>query len=169
MGEDDRAGGQVPARPVMLLSRHFTAETVTALRHLLAVKVAAAGLSGGDGDDFVLAVHELVTNAVRHGGGSGHLELRHVDDVLVCEVMDHGAGSEPLPVELPPVHAPGGRGLWLAHQLTCGLTLTHRPDGVTATARARMSRQTTAAVAQQSAAAGADAMVPASGMEGEQE
>ncbi|MFE9658290.1 ATP-binding protein [Micromonospora sp. NPDC006431] len=167
LGEDDRVSGRVAARPVVLLSQHFTAEAVTPLRHLLAARVTAAGLSGDDGDDFVLAVHELVTNAVRHGGGSGHLDLRQVDGVLVCEVTDHGAGSDALPVDLPPVHVPGGRGLWLAHQLTGALMLTRRSDGVTATVSACLT-QTAAAVPQQSAAAGTDGRVEASAMEGEQ-
>ncbi|OKI47519.1 ATP-binding protein [Micromonospora sp. CB01531] len=169
LGEDARVSGRSAARPVVLLSQHFTAEAVTPLRHLLAARVTAAGLSGDNGDDFVLAVHELVTNAVRHGGGSGHLDLRQVDGVLVCEVTDHGAGSDALPVDLPPVHVPGGRGLWLAHQLTGALMLTRRPDGITATVSVCLIRQTAAAVAQQSPAAGADGMVDASAIEGEQE
>ncbi|MFU8854336.1 ATP-binding protein [Micromonospora sp. SL1-18] len=126
-------------------------------------------MPGDDGDDFVLAVHELVTNAVRHGGGSGHLDLRQVDDVLVCEVTDHGAGTDALPVDLPPAHVPGGRGLWLAHQLTGALMLTRRPDGITATVSVRLTRQTAAVLAQQSAAVGGGGMVDASAMEGEQE
>ncbi|MFE9204855.1 ATP-binding protein [Micromonospora sp. NPDC007230] len=169
LGEDDQVSGCIPARPVVLLSQHFTAEAVTPLRHLLAARVTAAGLSGDDGDDFVLAVHELVTNAVRHGGGSGHLDLRQVDDILVCEVTDHGAGSDALPVDLPPAHVPGGRGLWLAHQLAGALMLTRRPDGVTAAVSACLTRQPAAAAAQQSAAPRADGKVDASAMEGEQE
>ncbi|MEV0153824.1 ATP-binding protein [Micromonospora sp. NPDC050686] len=169
LNEDDRVSGRIAAQPVVLLSQHFTAETVTPLRHLLAARVTAAGLSSHDGDDFVLAVHELVTNAVRHGGGSGRLELRQVDDVLVCEVSDHGTAADTLPVDLPPSHVPGGRGLWLAHQLTGALMLTRRPGGVTATVSVCVTRQTAAAVAKQSAAAGADSMLDAPAMEGEQE
>ncbi|GAB3839593.1 hypothetical protein GCM10029963_07020 [Micromonospora andamanensis] len=53
---------------IALLSESFTAQTVTALRHLLTAQVAATGLTGDVAEDLVLAVHELVTNAVLHGG-----------------------------------------------------------------------------------------------------
>lgn len=119
-----------------LLSQDFTRATVAALRHRLREVVTAVGLTGDVGYDFVLAVHELVTNAVRHGGGQGHLELRHEHDVLICEVTDHGEAAGNLPVGLPAVDVAGGRGLWLAHQLTEGLLLTRRLHGVTATVTA---------------------------------
>ena len=132
-GEGDPAGpGSAIDGPSALLRRDFSAATVTALRHAVAARVAAAGLSGGIAEDFVLAVHELVTNAVRHGGGRGRLELRTLADTLVCDVIDHGGSAEGLPVHLPQTDVPGGRGLWFAHRLTDGLMLTRRPDGVTA-------------------------------------
>ncbi|MDI6104344.1 ATP-binding protein [Actinoplanes sp. NEAU-A12] len=116
----------------MVLRQPFDAATVTAARHLLASTVAEAGLTGDSADDVVLAVNELVTNAVRHGGGTGVLEVRVLDDVLVCEVIDSGTRADGLPVRLSAVDVPGGRGLWLAHHLTGTLVLTRRPDGVTA-------------------------------------
>ena len=121
---------------VPLLSQDFTEATVSALRHALHARVAAVGLTGDAGYDFVLAVHELVTNAVRHGGGRGHLELRRHDDVLTCEVVDRGSTSGELPVRLPAADRAGGRGLWLAHRLAEGLILTSGVDGVTATVTA---------------------------------
>ena len=132
-GEGDPAGpGSAVAGPPALLRQRFSASTVTALRQAVAARVAVAGLSGPAAEDFVLAVNELVTNAVRHGGGSGRLELRMVADSLVCDVVDHGGPVEGLPVRLSQTDAPGGRGLWLAHRLTQGLILTRRSDGVTA-------------------------------------
>jgi anti-sigma regulatory factor (Ser/Thr protein kinase) len=128
-----------PALSVALMSQDFSAATVTTLRHRLAAAVAAAGLTGDAGYDFVLAVHELVTNAVRHGGGHGHLDLRRQDDVLICEVSDRGAAAGSLPVRLPAVDVAGGRGLWLAHQLAEGLILTRGLPGLTATVTACLS------------------------------
>ncbi|MDG4797477.1 ATP-binding protein [Micromonospora sp. WMMD1082] len=141
---------------ISLLSQSFTAQTVTALRHLLADRIAAAGLTGDIAEDLVLAVHELVTNAVLHGGGRGRLDLFRQADLLVCEVTDHGRqpGADGhqqgvdghqqgagLPVSLPATDTPGGRGLWLAHHLTGALTLTRRPDGMTATVTAALLTQ----------------------------
>ncbi|GIJ23685.1 ATP-binding protein [Micromonospora lutea] len=124
---------------IPLLSEPFTAQTVTALRHLLSARVATAGLTGDVAEDLVLAVHELVTNAVLHGGGRGRLDLFRRADLLVCEVTDHGQESGgDLPVHLPATNTPGGRGLWLAHHLTGALTLTRRPDGLTATVTASL-------------------------------
>jgi serine/threonine-protein kinase RsbW len=129
-GLPDQAG---PGSTVALLSEPFTEASVTALRHALAAAVAAAGLSGRRGEDFVLAAHELVTNAVRHGGGAGRLELRLLADVITCEIIDYGQNADALPMRPPQPHQIGGRGLWLAHHLTGALMLTRRPDGVTAT------------------------------------
>ena len=51
-----------------------------------------------------LAVGELATNSIRHGGGSGVLRIWAVDGHVVCEVRDGGhledrlaGGSRPLP------------------------------------------------------------------------
>lgn len=129
-------GDPVPAlvpAGVPLMSQDFTTATVTALRHALQAQVAAAGLTGDTGYDFVLAAHELATNAVRHGGGHGHLDLHLQDDILICEITDQGPAAGGLLVRLPAVDVAGGRGLWLAQELTDGLSLTRRLDGVTAT------------------------------------
>jgi anti-sigma regulatory factor (Ser/Thr protein kinase) len=131
----------VPAPATELISQDFTADTVTALRHRLQAAVAAAGLTGDVGYDFVLAVHELVTNAVRHGGGHGRLDLRCQDDLLICEITDEGPVAGSLPVRLPAVDVVGGRGLWLAHRLAEGLVLTRRLHGVTATVTVCLTRQ----------------------------
>jgi serine/threonine-protein kinase RsbW len=115
-----------------MLRQPFTAATVTDLRHTVASLAAPVGLVGDAADDFVLAVHELVTNAVRHGGGAGHVEVRVLDDVLVCDVIDYGTEADGLSVRLSAADVPGGRGLWLAHRLTGTLLLTQRPYGLTA-------------------------------------
>jgi anti-sigma regulatory factor (Ser/Thr protein kinase) len=115
-----------------LLAESFTADSVTALRHAVLAAIGSAGLSGPRADDFALAVHELMTNAVRHGGGAGRLELRLLADVVTCEVIDQGGAADGLPVRLVPADQPGGRGLWLAHRLAGSLMLVRRPDGVTA-------------------------------------
>jgi anti-sigma regulatory factor (Ser/Thr protein kinase) len=106
---------------------------VTTLRHAIASAAATAGLSGERLDDFVVAVNELLTNAVRHGGGGGRLQLWREPDAVVCEVRDEGPG---LPVDgfdhrnRPAPDQPGGRGLWLAGRLTDSFETT-TGDGTT--------------------------------------
>lgn len=118
-----------------LWSQTFDARSGTTLRRPLLAQVMAAGLDGDAAAGFVVAVHELVINAVLHGGGSGRVRLDRHGDVLVCEVRDHGSTGDPdrLTVHRPDTGEPGGRGLWLAHRLTDGLTLTALADGVSAT------------------------------------
>jgi serine/threonine-protein kinase RsbW len=89
----------------------------------------------------VVAVNELLTNAVRHGGGRGRLTLLHVADRVVCEVSDDGPG---LPAPLgeprrPSSDQPGGWGLWLAEELTDTFDLVTGAGGTTV----RVSSRTT--------------------------
>jgi serine/threonine-protein kinase RsbW len=141
------------------LSRPFSAATLTELRHLVHVHAQRAGLADHALDDFVMAVHELATNAVRHGGGSGRLELRRATDTLVCEVIDRGPGfpaGVPAGSTPPPAERPGGRGLWLARLFTDTLIITDGPSGVTACVTACLPQATSPAVATQAVPGRAD-------------
>jgi serine/threonine-protein kinase RsbW len=92
---------------------------VTPLRHAVASAAASAGLRGERLDDFVVSVNDLLTNAVRHGGGAGHVTLCRSGAAVVCEVSDHGAGlHRPDRLARPAPDTPGGWGLWLAGELT---------------------------------------------------
>jgi len=76
------------------------------------------GLGAIRTNDLVLAVNELLSNSVRHGGGSGVLRIWQDDSVLVCEVGDRGRIADPLADRTrPDPDRPGGRGLWMANQL----------------------------------------------------
>ncbi|GAB7050208.1 ATP-binding protein [Catenuloplanes indicus] len=124
-----------PAGAVALLETRFDASGVTALRHHVAARAAVAGLRGERLDDFVLAVYELLTNAVRHGGGHGRLHLWHDPKSVTCEVADTGGGFDPVTavrLAAPPVPAtPGGWGLFLADKLTDMIEVTSGPRGTT--------------------------------------
>ncbi|MEH0986368.1 ATP-binding protein [Micromonospora sp. CPCC 205556] len=111
----------------------FALAEVTEVRRAVARVAGDAGLSEGDLEDFVLAVHELVTNAVRHGGGAGEVRLTRSANVLTCQVSDRGPGAGDAVVALPGSTVIGQRGLWLARELAGGLVLDSGPDGVRAT------------------------------------
>lgn len=118
----------------VLLSRGFDREAIAEARHALAGCAAEAGLTGSRLDAFVLAVNEMMTNAVRHGGGSGQVRLWRTGAGLACEISDAGPGAPPARLNghrLPPTSATGGRGLWLARHLcdTMGVDTGH--DGTT--------------------------------------
>ena len=115
---------------------------MTGLRHAVVSCATRAGLAGDRLDDFVVAVNELLTNAVRHGGGAGHLALWREDDAVVCQVTDRGTGL-PAPrgdkPDRPAMDEPGGWGLWLAGELTDTLDLQSGPDGTTVRISTRLS------------------------------
>ena len=103
----------------ILLRLEVDRDAITAVRHDIAGLAAAAGLDGLRLDGFVLAVNEIMTNAVRHGGGRGLVRLVRTAGGLRCEISDKGSG-EPARFNgrvLPPTEATGGRGLWLARHL----------------------------------------------------
>lgn len=103
----------------ILLRFDFDRDAITGVRHDIAGCASQAGLGGLRLDGFVLAVNEIMTNAVRHGGGHGRVLLWRTATGLRCEVRDRGTG-EPARFNghvLPPTEATGGRGLWLARHL----------------------------------------------------
>lgn len=118
------------------VSRVFTAADVAAVRQLIKYVARSAGLLELVLPDFVLAVQELMTNAVRHGGGWGRVRLHRAGDLLVCTVTDRGPGLTGDLAELgalPPPDSEGGRGLFLARQMTDGLHISTGAAGVAVT------------------------------------
>src|SRR3982751_2820341 len=104
----------------VLLNRQFDRDAITGTRHGFAACAAGVGLRGPRLEAFVLAVNEIMTNAVRHGGGCGRIRLWRTTAGLGCEISDAGPGAPPERFNghrLPPTTATGGRGLWLARHL----------------------------------------------------
>ena len=87
------------------------------VRDFAASQAVRGGMPEEDLADFLVAVNEVATNAVEHGGHEAELYL-WTDDALICEVHDQGELSDPLPGLQPPHPAdPKGRGVWIARQL----------------------------------------------------
>jgi anti-sigma regulatory factor (Ser/Thr protein kinase) len=101
------------------LDQPFDAEALFTLRSAVAAHASEMG-AGPALADTILVAHELSTNAVRHGGGSGRLRLWRSGEHLYCEVTDQGPGlSDPehAGTRRPSPSIPGGRGLWIARQM----------------------------------------------------
>ncbi|MCK2215935.1 ATP-binding protein [Actinomadura sp. ATCC 31491] len=96
-----------------LLACEFDRHTLVKVRHEVERVCRLWGLADLTLYRFVVAVNEITTNAVRHGGGRGHLRLWEQGRRLCCRVLDHGPGGAAEP-RLPPPDHPRGRGLWLA-------------------------------------------------------
>ncbi|WP_432837293.1 ATP-binding protein [Dactylosporangium sp. CA-092794] len=119
-----------------LLVEEFDVAQITPVRHAVSRGAERAGLSGQRLEDFVLAVNEIVTNAVRHAGGGGRLRLWLASGVVLCEVTDKGAGIPPERLDgeaLPPSYAISGRGLWLARHLVDKVSVDSSDAGTVVT------------------------------------
>jgi anti-sigma regulatory factor (Ser/Thr protein kinase) len=89
-----------------------------------------AGIGVARTNDLVLAVNEILSNSVRHGGGRGVLRIWQDDQMLVCEVRDRGRIDDPLADRRRPgPDQTGGRGLWMANQLCDFVQLRSLADG----------------------------------------
>jgi anti-sigma regulatory factor (Ser/Thr protein kinase) len=96
----------------------FRRDTLDELRRFVGQRAAEAGMGMERRSDLVLAVNELATNSITHGGGGGIVHIWEEDDMVVAEVWDHGHLNDPLAGSRQP--APDqdlGRGLWLVNQL----------------------------------------------------
>jgi anti-sigma regulatory factor (Ser/Thr protein kinase) len=93
----------------------------TGLRHSVAEHLAGLGGSADAMEDLHLAIDEMSSNAVRHGGPPVQLQLWASADRVVCTISDRGPGMDDPFAGYGPAHGTdlsrGGMGLWLARQL----------------------------------------------------
>jgi anti-sigma regulatory factor (Ser/Thr protein kinase) len=107
----------------------FGTNELAEIRGLVDGRALSAGLTLERREDFVLAVNEIATNSIRHGGGSGVLRIWRDPDALICEVTDAGRIDDPLAGRQMPESAQiGGYGLWLANQV-CDLVQVRSGSG----------------------------------------
>ena len=83
-----------------LLDTVFAWSDLGQLRRLVAARCAAAGLSGPQVEDFVLAIHEIAANAIMHAGTGGRLILRRTGAGLRCLITDK---APVVPLASPPL------------------------------------------------------------------
>lgn len=134
LGPSAAPGGTSP-----VMDQAFDGDSLYALREAMAAHAAEAGLSEGRVTDLVIAVHELASNAVRHGAGHGRLRVWNTGSVLRCEVADDGAAAPVNPGGADPAYPDAsrwpverGHGLWLVRQVADGASLATDPLGTVA-------------------------------------
>ncbi|GHG12437.1 MULTISPECIES: MEDS domain-containing protein [Amycolatopsis] len=94
---------------------------------------APLDLPADEVDDLVLAVSEIVDNALRHGRPPVRVRIWAGAGQMVVSVHDAGAGpADPFAGLLPADRSIGGRGLWIAHQICSQVTLHRHETGFTA-------------------------------------
>jgi anti-sigma regulatory factor (Ser/Thr protein kinase) len=129
-GEAAASAAAVPrADGSLILEQPFGSDSLYALRAAVAAHAARAGVPAGQVPDLVIAVHELATNAIRHGAGHGRLRVWAGGGALHCQVSDDGtvpaaeavaaapatsaadpgmSPADPAPSVAEPSSAPGG-------------------------------------------------------------
>src|SRR5580698_8204187 len=76
-------------------SLRFQTENLREVRRVVAAEAAHAGLSPARSADLVLAVNEIATNSLLHGGGCGTLWVWSEPEAVLCEVHDAGRIEDP--------------------------------------------------------------------------
>jgi len=102
-----------------------------AIRRYAALIGGEAGLVANHLGGLIIAVSEIATNGIVHGGGEVMLRAWREDQRLVIEVRDEGMGfADPLAGYCPPrPEEPCGRGLWMARQLCHLVQVRSGPEG----------------------------------------
>jgi serine/threonine-protein kinase RsbW len=103
----------------------FGADDLPALRRLAAEHGRQAGLNATRLGDFVLAVNEVATNAVSHGGASAQIRLWSSRGEACCEVRG-GAWTSAQPPPGVPDDTDSLR-LWVVWQVCSEVRLSYGP------------------------------------------
>jgi serine/threonine-protein kinase RsbW len=124
--------GSVAAVPY---TARFDRASLGAVRREINRRLRLVGLPPDQTDDFLVAINEMLVNAVEHGGGIGTVELCQADGQIRCVVRDGGRG---MPRDIERTHHPDptvarGRGLWLAFTLCTDVVIDSAPGGTTVT------------------------------------
>ncbi len=109
----------------------FTQLTVGRVGTLVRAGCVAAGIAPRDVEDLLIAVNEIVTNAIRYAGG-GSITVRRVADGLLTEVSDTGPGlPDSVTIGAPASDATEWPGLWLARLMCKEFDIASSSSGVT--------------------------------------
>jgi anti-sigma regulatory factor (Ser/Thr protein kinase) len=168
-GEASSAGGRhsadgpelAPIRPLataldqphsVIAELAFDGERLADLRSLVASEGARTGLSSAQIDDLVVAVNEVATNSVAHGGGAGIARIWREAAAIVCEISDAGVIIDPLVDRTRPSDVPAdARGLWTVNSV-CDLVQVRSSSESGSVVRMRMQNRDTGNLPQDEAA-----------------
>jgi len=116
--------------PADALDLAFRVGPLDEVRRVVAREAERGGLSDDRTRDLVVAVNEVASNSLLHGGGEGRLRVWSEPDRIVCEIRDPGIVTDPLIGRVrPSSDRLEGRGVWLANQLCDLVQLRVLPSG----------------------------------------
>jgi anti-sigma regulatory factor (Ser/Thr protein kinase) len=107
----------------------FGPNDLASVRALVARQADAAGFGAMRAAELVVAVNEVATNSIRHGGGRGTLTIWQDESAAICEISDRGRFDRALADRERPQTSTAPRGLWLANQLCDLVQIRTHPDG----------------------------------------
>lgn len=120
----------LPEPQVRAFEMTFAVKDLVRLRRAVADRAQAHGLERSRADDLVIAVNEIATNSLRHGGGRGLLRVWQEAGMLTCEIGDSGRIDQPLAGRRrPQAGQEGGFGMWLVHQCCDLVQVRQFPEG----------------------------------------
>jgi anti-sigma regulatory factor (Ser/Thr protein kinase) len=126
----------VPVEPLEAAPPRLAARDVSdfiGLRHAVAGELSGLAAPRDLVEDFLLAVDEMTSNALRHGRPPVGLRLWVGSDRIVCRIGDRGVGWDDPFAGYGPAHGDdlsrGGMGLWLARQLCDHVDIWTDTDG----------------------------------------
>ena len=123
----------LPEPPPGATTLRFEVTDLVKVRGVVGGQAHRVGLTPERTAELQLAVNEVATNSVEHGGGSGTLRTWREHDRVVCEIRDFGYVTDTMIGRLqPPTPDARGYGLVLVHYL-CDLVQVHTTLTGTAT------------------------------------
>ncbi len=100
--------------------------------------IITCGMNESDGDDFAIAVTEIVNNAIHHGNKNNKekkvtINIRILESKLEAHIKDEGSGFNPEqignPLDPKNLMKESGRGIFLIKQLTDGVDYNFTDKG----------------------------------------
>lgn len=123
---------ELPEPPIAPTSLSFEARDLGTVRHIVAGCGNEAGLDHRRMADLVIAIDEVATNSILHGGGRGTLRFWSHARSLVFEIKDRGHIDELLVGrQRPALGQHSGHGLWLVNELCDLVELRSSSAGTT--------------------------------------
>jgi anti-sigma regulatory factor (Ser/Thr protein kinase) len=120
----------LPPPPAGVETFAFEDDMLDEVRALVAARGERAGLDPAATQDLVLAVNELASNSVRHGGGRGVLRMWNAGGELCCDVRDRGRIRDPLVGRRRrTAEEIGGWGMRIVHQVSDLVQVRSGADG----------------------------------------
>jgi anti-sigma regulatory factor (Ser/Thr protein kinase) len=109
---------ELPDPPPDATELGFGERDLKKVRRFVTDNTDDAGVARDRALHLVVAVNEIATNSIEHGGGSGVLRMWRDGRKVVAEIRDAGRLNDPLADRrLPGLCDRTGRGLWLANKL----------------------------------------------------